>query len=113
MIARLMMVNFLTKTETNIGKLRLSYWKTIQVMKIKRVQSSYFTNTLKGYLSQIAKLWKELVELINRDMKKATTAGKRRSKLQLENGKLSLFLKVYSISFYFQTSYYPLLLVCI
>ena len=30
----------------------------------------------------------------NRDMKKATTEAKRRSKLQLENGKLSLCLKV-------------------
>ena len=30
----------------------------------------------------------------NRDMKKATSTAKRRSKLQLENGKLSLCLKV-------------------
>ena len=30
----------------------------------------------------------------NRDMKKATTEAKKRSKLQLENGKLSLCLKV-------------------
>ena len=30
----------------------------------------------------------------NRDMKKATSIAKRRSKLQLENGKLSLCLKV-------------------
>ena len=30
----------------------------------------------------------------NRDMKKATTEAKRRSKLQLKNGKLSLCLKV-------------------
>ena len=50
----------------------------------------------------------------NRDMKKATTAAKRRGKLQLEHGKLSLCLKSqYSIPFYFHTSYYPVLLVCI
>ena len=62
-IARLMRVNFLAKTKTNIGKLRLSRWKTIQIMKIIRFQSSNFTSTLKGYLFQTAKLWKELVEL--------------------------------------------------
>ena len=50
----------------------------------------------------------------NRDVKKATTEAKRRSKLQLENGKLTLCLKVNIRSpFYFQTSYYPVLLVCI
>ena len=43
--------------------MRLSRWKTIQIMKIIRFQSSNFTSTLKGYLFQTAKLWKELVEL--------------------------------------------------
>ena len=49
--------------KTNIDKLRLSRWKTIQIMKIIRFQSSNFTSTLKGYLFQTEKLWKELVEL--------------------------------------------------
>ena len=62
MIARLMLVNFLTKTK-KIGELRLSRWKTIQIMKIIRFQSSNFTITLKEYLFQTAKMWKELVEL--------------------------------------------------
>ena len=62
MIARLMRENFLTKTKANIRKLRLSRWKTIQIMKTIRFQSSNFTSTLKGYLFQTAKLWKELVE---------------------------------------------------
>ena len=80
MIARLMRVNFSAKTKTNIGKLRLSRWKTIQIMKIIRFQSSNFTSTLKGYLFQTVKLLKELVELT--DMKKAATEAKRGSKLQ-------------------------------
>ena len=63
MIARLMRVNFLEKTKTNIGKLRLSRWKTIQIMKLIRFQSSNFTSPLTGYLFQTAKLWQELVEL--------------------------------------------------
>ena len=63
MIARLMRVIFLEKTKTNIGKLRLSRWKTIQIMKLIRFQSSNFTSPLKGYLFQTTKLWQELVEL--------------------------------------------------
>ena len=91
MIARLMQVNFLASTKTNIGKLRLSCWKTIQIMDIVRFQSSTFTSKIKGVSNN------KIVERAgrtNRDMKQATTEAKRRSKLQLENGKLSLCLNV-------------------
>ena len=91
MIARLMRVNFLANRKTNIGKLRLSCWKTIQIMDIGRFQSSNFTSKLKGVSNN------KIVERAgrtNRDMKQATTEAKRRSKLQLENGELSLCLNV-------------------
>ena len=59
--------------------MRLSRWKTIQNMKIMRFQSLNFTSTLKGYLFQTVKLWKELVEL------KQTL---KKPRLKLENGKM-------------------------
>ena len=86
MIARLMLVNFLTKTKTNIGKLRLSRWKTIQVMKIKKISKLILYQYAEGISVSNSKTV-ERADRTNRDMKKATTAAKRRSKLQLENGK--------------------------
>ena len=58
---RLTGVNFVAKTKTNIGKLRLGSWKTIEVMNIIRFQSSNFTSKLQGYLFQATKLREELV----------------------------------------------------
>ena len=60
MIARLMRVNYLAKTK-RIRKLRLSRWKTIEIMKVIRFQSSNLNSKLKGYLLQTTKLWEELV----------------------------------------------------
>ena len=64
-----------TNHENNkISKLKLyQYAEGISVSNSKTVERAGRTNT---------------------DIKKATTAAKRRSKLQLENGKLSLCLKV-------------------
>ena len=50
MIVRLMRVNFSPKTKTNSGKMWPSRWKTIQIMKIIRFQSSNFTSKLRGHL---------------------------------------------------------------
>ena len=55
MIARLMRVNYLTKTK-RIRKLRLSRWKTIEIMKVIRFQSSNLNSNLKEYLLQTTKL---------------------------------------------------------
>ena len=60
MIARLMRVNYLAKTK-RIRKLRLSRWKTIEIMKVIRFQSSNLNSKLKEYLLQTTKLWEELV----------------------------------------------------
>ena len=46
MIARLMRVNYLAKTK-RIRKLRLSRWKTIEIMKVIRFQSSNLNSKLK------------------------------------------------------------------
>ena len=55
MIARLMRVNYLAKTK-RIRKLRLSRWKTIEIMKVIRFQSSNLNSNLKEYLLQTTKL---------------------------------------------------------
>ena len=84
MIARLMRVNFLAKTKTNRGKLRLSHSKMIEIMKVVRFQSLNYTSKLKGYLFQNAKLREELVVLsctclCREDFRSCARQGKRSS----------------------------------
>ena len=70
MIARLMRVNFFTKT--NIGNLPRSRWKTIEILKTVRFQSLNFTSKPKGYLLQTETKLLEKLIVLNRRKKKAT-----------------------------------------
>ena len=56
----LMRVNLLAKTKAYIGKLRLSRWKTIEIMKIIRFQSLKVTST-QGISVSNNQSWEELV----------------------------------------------------
>lgn len=84
MIARLTWVDFLAKTKTNKGKLRLGPLKMTEIMKVVRLQSLNYTRKLKGYLFQNAKLREELVVLsctclCREDFRSCARQGKRSS----------------------------------
>ena len=55
-----MRVNLLAETKAYIGKLRLSRWKTIEIMKIIRFQSLKVTST-QGISVSNNQSWEELV----------------------------------------------------
>ena len=65
MIARLRRVNFLAKKkDKNIHRqIAAETLENDTNHEIIRFQGSNITSTLKGYLFQTAKLWKELIEL--------------------------------------------------
>ena len=70
----LMRVNLLAKTKAYIGKLRLSRWKTIEIMKIIRFQSLKVTSTQGISVSNNKAMGGAGCK--NREVKKATTESK-------------------------------------
>lgn len=110
MIVRLMRFNFLDNTKTNIGKLRLGRWKTIEIMKIIGFQSPNFTGKLPGYLFQSTKLWEELV-VLTKKWKKLRLKPKEEINLSLRMGNLKfcsnvnfrflLIFKLFIVLFYY------------
>ena len=70
----LMRVNLLAKTKAYIGKLRLSRWKTIEIMKIIRFQSLKVTSTQGIPVSNNKAMGGAGCQ--NREVKKATTESK-------------------------------------
>jgi len=91
-----MRVNFFTKTKTNIGNLPRSRWKTIEILKIVRFQSSNFTSKPKGYLLQTTKLWERLI-VLNRRKKKATKQKEDVNFLSLKRVKFVKMAIFYSL----------------
>ena len=85
-IARLMGVNFFAKTNTNVGNLPLSLWKTIETLKRVRFQCLNFTSKPKGYLLQTTKMWEKLI-VLKRRRKKATKAKEEVNFLSLKRAK--------------------------
>ena len=93
MIARLMLLNFLAKTQNihrQIVAESLENDTNHENNKISRLKLYQYAEGISVSNSKTV----ERAGRTNRDMKTATTEAKRRSKLQLENGKLTLCLKV-------------------
>ena len=88
--ARLMRVNFFTKTKTNMGNLPRSRWKMIEISKKGRSQSLNFTSKRKGYLLQTTKFWEKLI-VLNRRKKKATKPKEQVNLKRVKFVKMTIF----------------------
>ena len=88
-----MRVNFLAKTENKHRQIAAESLENDTNHENSKISTLKLYQYAEGISASNSKTV-ERAARTNRDMKKAPTEAKRRSKLQLENGKLSLCLKV-------------------